>query len=112
MTTNPTDQQLQGETPERAGCGYQGYEFGAGTYPDSVCVEGGLYDADDCDDQGNLYEREEDIPCPVCRSAEAIDWWTERNSLSGCPRYKARRAAKDLVADILKNRGLLAGEQN
>jgi len=47
-------------------CNYQGYEFGAGSYPDSVCIDGKLYDADDCDDEGNLYEPGEDIPCPMC----------------------------------------------
>ena len=26
-------------------CDYQGYEFGAGTYPDSVCIDGRLHDA-------------------------------------------------------------------
>jgi len=30
-------------------CDYQGYEFGAGHYPDSVCIEGRLFDADACD---------------------------------------------------------------
>jgi len=29
-------------------CDYQGYEFGA-RYPDSVCVDGRLLDADNCD---------------------------------------------------------------
>lgn len=90
------------------GCGYQGYEFGAGTYPDSLCVEGRLFDADDCDDQGRLYEPIEDIPCPVCAPADAIDYWTKRNQLSGAPRRTARAAAKSLVADILENRGKMA----
>jgi hypothetical protein len=36
-------------------CDYHGYEFGA-AYPDSVCIRGRLYDADNCDDGGNLYE--------------------------------------------------------
>jgi hypothetical protein len=47
-------------------CDYQGYEFGA-RYPDSVCIKGRLFDADDCDNNGNLYDRGEDIPCPMCR---------------------------------------------
>jgi hypothetical protein len=92
---------------ERGGCDYQGYEFGAGSYPDSICIEGQLYDADDCDDSGNLYEREEEIPCPVCRPADAIDYWTEQNQLSGSSERTARLAAKDLVTDILNNRGLM-----
>lgn len=87
-------------------CDYQGYEFGAGSYPDSVCVDGQLYDADDCDNNGNLYEPAEEIPCPVCRRAEAIDWWTERNRCSGTTKKQAAKAARSLVTDIRQNRGL------
>lgn len=61
-------------------CNYQGYEFGAGSYPDSVCVDGRLLDADSCDGDGNLYDNEEDIPCPVCRPTEAVQWWVEQSS--------------------------------
>lgn len=50
-------------------CDYQGHEFGA-CYPDSVCVDGLLYDADNCDDEGNLYQGAEDYPCPKCNGAE------------------------------------------
>ena len=89
-------------------CSYQGYEFGAGAYPDSVCIDGRLHDADDCDNKGQIYLQEEDIPCPVCRPADAVDYWTERNQNSGASERSARKAAKSLVADILHNRGLLA----
>ena len=51
-------------------CDYQGYEFGAGSYPDSVCIDGRLLDADNCDGDRNLYDNEEDIPCPMCRQAD------------------------------------------
>lgn len=113
----PTDKQedvvvATEQSDECDGCSYQGYEFGAGTYPDSICIEGRLYDADDCDDQGRLYEQAEDIPCPICRPADAIDYWTHRNSLSGAPRHKARAAAKSLVKDILDNRGKLVTEDD
>ena len=49
-------------------CDYQGYEFGAGSYPDSVCIKGYLYDADDCDEKGSIYlhEDEEHQKCPKC----------------------------------------------
>lgn len=60
-------------------CNYQGYEFGAGSYPDSVCIEGRLYDADRCDGDGNLYEMDEDVPCPICRPTEAVQWWVEQS---------------------------------
>jgi len=46
-------------------CNYQGYEFGA-SYPDSMCMDGQLYDADACDGHGNVYEPMEYIPCPMC----------------------------------------------
>lgn len=55
-------------------CDYMGYEFGAGRYPDSVCIDGRLLDADYCDDDGNLYDTEEDIPCPMCRPRRAMQW--------------------------------------
>ncbi len=86
------------------GCGYQGYEFGAGRYPDSICFGGRLYDADDCDGQGNYYEPPEEIPCPMCNRRGAIDYWTERNSFDGTGKAVARKAAKSLVDDIRRNR--------
>ena len=85
------------------GCGYQGYEFGA-SYPDSLCCGGKLYDADNCDGNGNLYEPSEEIPCPMCREKEAIEYWAERNRLGGSTKSEAKRHAKALVADIRKNR--------
>jgi hypothetical protein len=85
------------------GCGYQGYEFGA-AYPDSICCGGRLYDADNCDGKGNLYEPAEDIPCPMCRKPEAITYWYERNMLSGISSKKAMAAAVSLVTDIHQNR--------
>jgi hypothetical protein len=87
-------------------CSYQGYEFGAGRYPDSVCVKGRLFDADHCDDKGRLYEPLEDIPCPICHRADAIEWWTERNRYSGATLKEAEKHARSLVRDIRQNRGL------
>lgn len=81
-------------------CNYQGYEFGA-AYPDSVCIDGRLFDADDCDNNGNLYDREDDVPCPMCRREDAIKWHAQGFEGS----YKERMAcARQLVADIHKNR--------
>ena len=91
---------------DEGGCGYQGYEFGAGRYPDSICVGGRLFDADNCDDEGNLYEPLDHIPCPICRRADAIRYWTERNRLSGITVAAARSAARSLVADIRWRRGV------
>ena len=84
-------------------CEYQGHEFGA-HYPDSVCIDGQLFDADDCDDQGNLYEPTEFIPCPMCSPKDAIEWW--KNRFDSPSKRKARKAARSLVADIRRNRGV------
>ena len=85
------------------GCGYQGYEFGA-AYPDSLCCGGRLYDADDCDGKGNLYEPTEHIPCPICHPRLAERYWTARNQCSGVSLLKASIAAKLLIRDIRRNR--------
>jgi len=97
-------------------CDYQGYEFGAGSYPDSICIDGRLHDADDAAGDGQVYLQEEDIPCPMCRPDDAIEWWFERNAFSwdddedendeeGHNR-RAREAAISLVTDIRRNRGV------
>jgi hypothetical protein len=88
------------QTQGNESCGYQGYEFGA-RYPDSVCYEGRLLDADHCDSEGNLYDQDEDIPCPMCRRADAVKWHAGRFSGTYKERLKAARA---LVADIINNR--------
>lgn len=89
-------------------CDYQGYEFGAGRYPDSVCVDGQLFDADACDAPGGpLYEPPDYFPCPQCRQLEAMnlraDDWVEDLDCRW-PRYSAWH----LVKDIRRNRGLRA----
>lgn len=43
--------------------------FGA-QYPDACCIDGQLYDLDKCDDEGNLYEPGEFIPCPFCQTED------------------------------------------
>ena len=80
MSYSEKDGQVIPELP--VGCGYQGYEFGA-SYPDSICCGGKLYDADNCDNAGNLYDPGEDVPCPMCRHEDAVKYWYERNRLSG-----------------------------
>ena len=94
-------------------CNYQGYEFGAGRYPDSVCIDGRLFDADNCDEEGSLYEPMDDIPCPICHRDEAIEYWVERNSCFADDEMSddevdklARENAISLVDDIRKNRGI------
>lgn len=53
---------------EKLGCNYQGHEFGAHNYPDSVCIEGYLWDADSGEgtDDGWMYDSGGDMPCPKC----------------------------------------------
>lgn len=96
-------------------CGYQGYEFGAGRYPDSICVDGQLYDADDCDNDHNLYEPTDYIPCPMCRPKEAISYYKDRNLYATVPKSggglkwqfskrDAARTARHLIRNIRKNR--------
>lgn len=59
-----------------SGCDYQGHEFGA-VYLDSVCIDGRLYDADNCDDEGRLYEPLDYIACPMCKHSEWLSRFRE-----------------------------------
>ena len=54
------------------GCGYVGREFGA-AYVDSECFGGQLYDMDNCDENGYLYEPLEYKPCPKCKHDEWLE---------------------------------------
>lgn len=86
-------------------CDYQGYEFGAGTYPDSVCIEGRLYDADNCDSNGNLYEPMEWKDCPICKPKEAIQGYIDSWSGGEEDQSLIESNAVSLVNDIRSNRG-------
>ena len=50
--------------------------FGA-KYPDACCVDGRLFDLDECDDKGNLYEPSDYWPCPFCRTEAFIKQYAE-----------------------------------
>ena len=90
--------------PESVMCDYQGYEFGA-RYPDSVCIDGRLFDADNCDSNGNLYDNEEDIPCPMCRRGDAAKWWADQFYMgNNYTKKECLKRARHLVADIINNR--------
>lgn len=82
------------------GCGYQGFEFGARSYPDSLCCGGRLYDTDDFNDPT------EEIPCPNCRENDAIEYWSDRFALGGEERLSARFAAESYVARIRQSRAI------
>lgn len=82
------------------GCGYQGYEFGAG-YLDSQCFGGWLQDMDsDYDSRESDYK-----PCPQCRQVEAMDYYRDQLRIT----IRRRSSVKDawhLVMNIRRNRGL------
>lgn len=63
---------MEKQEEQKLGCDYTGYDFGAG-YIDSCCFDGYLWDMDDCDDNGNLYEPSELKPCPKCNHDEWLD---------------------------------------
>ena len=48
------------------------FPFWGARYPDACCINGKLYDLDDCDESG-LYEPIDDIPCPFCKTEEFIE---------------------------------------
>jgi len=49
------------------------FPYWGAKYPDARCVNGKLYDLDRCDENGNLYEPMDDIPCPFCQPEEFIE---------------------------------------
>lgn len=72
----PTEQAdgpvVAAEEPEHAsGCGYTGRDFGA-SYPDSICIDGYLWDLDSCDEPGQGLTQGGDIPCPKCNHEGAV----------------------------------------
>lgn len=61
-------------------CDYQGHEFGA-SYPDSVCIDGFLWDADSgyaCGDDW-CYTNGGEIPCPKCNAEAYATYCREAN---------------------------------
>lgn len=55
----------------------------AGSYPDSICIDGQLFDADNCDDQGDLYKPAEYIPWIVGNSMLLIKSKQKRGLRAG-----------------------------
>lgn len=58
-------------------CEFMGQDFGA-AYPDSVCIDGYLWDADsgntDPNGEGWIYTSGGEIPCPSCNTKEAAKY--------------------------------------
>lgn len=98
------------------GCGYLGYEFGAGSYPDSLCRGGKLYDVENLDNDGCLLDPMEDIPCPMCREQDAVECWRHQFELGGESSADARLSAHSLVdsfrnkRDIINRRGTIESD--
>ena len=63
-------------------CNYTGKDFGA-WYPDSICIDGYLWDMDsghaDGNDGGWVYTIGGDIPCPQCNPVDLIGPHHEEN---------------------------------
>ena len=82
MSDAPSLRQPVEAEPEPTSCGYQGYEFGA-SYPDSVCIDGYLWDADSCDEPGSGFHIGGEIPCPACNTSEYLSGALE-DAKDGC----------------------------
>lgn len=63
-------------------CGYQGHEFGA-SYPDSMCIDGLLWDADSGDGEG-YFTCGGEIPCPRCSTKAFLQRALEEAKDGGC----------------------------
>lgn len=76
-------------------CGYTGYDFGA-HYPDSICIDGYLWDLDSCDEPGGDLFSGGDIGCPCCKPGEFLEY--RGKTFTG----NARQRRKQLRASIRK----------
>lgn len=83
------------------------FPYWGASYPDACCVDGKLYDLDKCDENGNLYEPIDDVPCPFCRTEEFIeldpfgwvDHYCEEMEEAGA-KQKARQAYLDWIEKV------------
>lgn len=77
-----------------AGCGYEGRDFGA-SYIDSKCYGGKLYDLDNCDDRGNLFEPLDYIACPQCQHESWRERFEDQVESQGYEAAEAGKSVKD-----------------
>ena len=61
-------------------CQYSGRDFGA-SYPDSVCIDGFLWDADSCDEPGGGLLHGGEIPCPQCNAEARKAYLKDRRAM-------------------------------
>lgn len=93
------------------------FPYWGARYPDACCVDGKLQDLDYCDENGNLYDKGEDVPCPFCRTEEFIEYdpfsWVDHfceemeengdvitDSMEQCAKQKARQAYLDWIEKV------------
>lgn len=94
-------------------CNYQGHEFGA-VYPDSVCIDGYLWDADSggCDEDGNSYlDHGGDIPCPSCNAKEHIKYYADdiiNYGFESFERPLTTKMVKNVMPDLPSNHRRIA----
>ncbi|MCE4223449.1 hypothetical protein HCU64_06770 [Methylobacterium sp. C25] len=62
-------------------CSYCGHEFGAG-YPDSVCIDGYLWDADSGDEDG--FTSGGEWACPACNTVQMLSDALEEAKEGSC----------------------------
>jgi hypothetical protein len=75
-------------------CGYEGSHFGA-HYPDATCIDGYLWDLDNCDEPGDhVLHSGGDSPCPCCNTREYVEGCAEVETMGGNARQRriGRRA--------------------
>lgn len=73
------------------GCGYQGHEFGA-HYPDSICCDGYLWDADAYED--GMLTNGGNIPCPACNRKAWMDYYRDEIIECGAEQADRKRGHK------------------
>lgn len=76
-----------------------------------------MQDLDYCDENGNLYDKVEDVPCPFCRTEEFIEYdpfsWVDHfceemeengdvitDSMEQCAKQKARQSYLDWIEKV------------
>lgn len=67
--------------------------FGA-SYPDTICMDGLLHDADDCADNGDIYLKDEPFPCPFCNGEEYVKWASNYYSINWAKAREMKNALR------------------
>lgn len=93
------------------------FPYWGAKYPDACCVNGELCDLDRCDENGNLYEPIDYVPCPFCQTEDFIELdpfsWVDHfceemeengdvitDSMEQCAKQRARQAYLDWIEKV------------